>query len=160
MGLMQSLEQVFPRLNLQPTMESTMIKLAEESGELAELIGKARGMSGENQCQVIQKLISRDMGREIAEVMGQPGAPDLASLQHVIAKYQDLRLRAERGEFGQRDIHTWIARELLDVMQTCATFAYQLDVDLDRLLASHRAKLVQRGYLAPGGCREELSDAG
>lgn len=37
-----------PRLNqLNPTLESTALKLMEEAGELAQCIGKYRGMSGE-----------------------------------------------------------------------------------------------------------------
>ena len=37
-----------PRLNgLTPTLESTALKLMEEAGELAQAIGKLRGMSGE-----------------------------------------------------------------------------------------------------------------
>jgi len=37
-----------PKLNnISPTLESTTIKLMEELGELAELIGKLRGMNGE-----------------------------------------------------------------------------------------------------------------
>lgn len=37
-----------PRLNrLSPTLESTALKLMEEAGELAQAIGKLRGMSGE-----------------------------------------------------------------------------------------------------------------
>ncbi|QGU00723.1 hypothetical protein SYNTR_2129 [Candidatus Syntrophocurvum alkaliphilum] len=37
-----------PRLNqLNPTLESTTLKLMEETGELAQVIGKFRGMSGE-----------------------------------------------------------------------------------------------------------------
>jgi len=37
-----------PRLNrLTPTLESTALKLMEEAGELAEAIGKLRGLSGE-----------------------------------------------------------------------------------------------------------------
>ena len=37
-----------PRLNgLNPTMESTALKLMEEAGELAQCIGKFRGLSGE-----------------------------------------------------------------------------------------------------------------
>ncbi|MDK2821271.1 MAG: hypothetical protein PWP31_1236 [Clostridia bacterium] len=39
---------VLPRLdNLTPTMESTALKLMEEAGELAQAIGKLRGLSGE-----------------------------------------------------------------------------------------------------------------
>lgn len=37
-----------PRLNnLSPTMESTALKLMEETGELAQAIGKFRGLNGE-----------------------------------------------------------------------------------------------------------------
>lgn len=37
-----------PKLNrLSPTMESTALKLMEEAGELAQAIGKFRGISGE-----------------------------------------------------------------------------------------------------------------
>lgn len=150
MGLLASLEKVFPRLDLQPTMESTMIKLVEEAGELAELIGKARGMSGEDKKQVIMKLLSRDMGREIADAMSRPTALDSRALEDIMEKYRGLRRRAEAGEFTQKDIDAWIARELLDVMQTCATFAYQLHIDMDELLLEHRAKLARRGYLKSG----------
>ena len=39
-----------PKLNnLSPTMESTALKLMEEAGELAQAIGKLRGMNGESQ---------------------------------------------------------------------------------------------------------------
>lgn len=37
-----------PKLNqLQPSLESTALKLMEEAGELAQAIGKFRGLSGE-----------------------------------------------------------------------------------------------------------------
>ncbi|KLU65501.1 MULTISPECIES: MazG-like family protein [Desulfosporosinus] len=39
-----------PRLNrLSPSLESTALKIMEESGELAQAIGKFRGLSGERQ---------------------------------------------------------------------------------------------------------------
>jgi NTP pyrophosphatase (non-canonical NTP hydrolase) len=38
-----------PKLNnLEPSLESTALKLMEEAGELAQVIGKFRGMNGEN----------------------------------------------------------------------------------------------------------------
>lgn len=38
-----------PKLNnLKPTLESTALKLMEEAGELAQCIGKFRGLNGEN----------------------------------------------------------------------------------------------------------------
>lgn len=45
---MQTKTISLPRLNgLQPTLESTALKLMEEAGELAEAIGKFRSLSGE-----------------------------------------------------------------------------------------------------------------
>lgn len=39
-----------PRLNrLSPSLEGTALKIMEESGELAQAIGKLRGLSGEQQ---------------------------------------------------------------------------------------------------------------
>ncbi len=50
-----------PKLNnLSPTMESTALKLMEEAGELAQAIGKFRGLNGENvslqEQQVMEKI--------------------------------------------------------------------------------------------------------
>ncbi|ACV64843.1 MazG nucleotide pyrophosphohydrolase [Desulfofarcimen acetoxidans DSM 771] len=54
-----------PRLNnLSPTMESTALKLMEEAGELAQAIGKLRGLSGENTVhsqEEIMLLITREL---------------------------------------------------------------------------------------------------
>ena len=52
-----------PRLNrLTPTLESTALKLMEEAGELAEAIGKLRGLSGEvvnvNEQQTVSVIMS------------------------------------------------------------------------------------------------------
>ncbi len=45
---MQKKIVALPKLNnLSPTIESTAIKLMEEAGELAQAIGKLRGLSGE-----------------------------------------------------------------------------------------------------------------
>ncbi len=54
-----------PRLNkLAPTMESTALKLMEEAGELAQAIGKFRGLNGEplkhEEAQVIE-CITREL---------------------------------------------------------------------------------------------------
>lgn len=41
-------ELSLPRLNnLKPSLESTALKLMEEAGELAQIIGKHRGLNGE-----------------------------------------------------------------------------------------------------------------
>lgn len=50
-----------PRLNnLSPSMESTALKLMEEAGELAQAIGKFRGLSGEQvaleEAEVVRRI--------------------------------------------------------------------------------------------------------
>ena len=147
MRLVEDLQMVFPKLDLTPTIESTMIKLAEEVGECSEIVGKVRGMSGEDRKSVLLKLLSRDMGREIAEVMSRQVEIEADALTAITQKYQKLRDRVQAQELGDQEIQARIARELLDVMQTCATFMYQLDVDLDKLLEEHQEKLIRRGYL-------------
>ncbi|MCL6548026.1 MAG: MazG-like family protein [Alicyclobacillus sp.] len=52
-----------PRLtNLTPTLESTMLKITEEVGELAQAIGKFRGLSGErdkrDEAEVIRAIVT------------------------------------------------------------------------------------------------------
>lgn len=155
MGLVEDLQRVFPRLDLSPTIESTMIKLAEEVGECGEIVGKVRGMSGEDRRMVMLKLLSRDMGREIAEAMSQEAGIDREKLEEITARYRELREKAARGEFSDIEIRSRIARELLDIIQTCATFVYQLEVDLDALLQEHRQKLIRRGYLKPDSSNME-----
>lgn len=54
-----------PRLNrLQPTLELTVLKLLEEAGELAQAVGKFRGLNGEcvsmSSDEVLQ-LITREL---------------------------------------------------------------------------------------------------
>jgi len=57
-----------PRLdNLAPTMESTALKLMEEAGELAQAIGKFRGLSGE-QVQVDAAAVQAAITRELLDV--------------------------------------------------------------------------------------------
>ena len=52
-----------PRLNrLSPSLESTALKIMEESGELAQAIGKFRGLSGEQ-----QRLEEADAMQRVAE---------------------------------------------------------------------------------------------
>lgn len=147
MTLVEDLQRVFPRLDLKPTIEGTMIKLAEEVGEMSEIVGKIRGLSGEDRQVALLKLLSRDMGREISDALGAREDIDHSALKQITDKYSRRRVQMLAEGVAQKDIQVWIARELLDVMQTCATFAYQLDVDMEQLLLEHREKLVRRGYL-------------
>ncbi len=57
-----------PRLNcLSPSLESTALKLMEEAGELAQLIGKFRGMSGEKLFYPESRLIE-EISKELLDV--------------------------------------------------------------------------------------------
>ncbi|MDR1070137.1 MAG: MazG-like family protein [Gracilibacteraceae bacterium] len=57
-----------PRLNrLQPTLESTALKIMEESGELAQAIGKFRGLSGETR-RVDEQEAMRLVALELLDV--------------------------------------------------------------------------------------------
>lgn len=57
-----------PRLNkLSPTMESTALKLMEEAGELAQAIGKFRGLNGEPVKQKENEIIEH-ITKELLDV--------------------------------------------------------------------------------------------
>lgn len=68
MIIMQKKIVTLPKLNnLTPTMESTALKLMEEAGELAQAIGKLRGMSGER-CAVGENEALDCITRELLDV--------------------------------------------------------------------------------------------
>lgn len=57
-----------PRLNnLKPNIESTALKLMEEAGELAQLIGKYRGLNGES-CKMEEKQVVDRIAEELLDV--------------------------------------------------------------------------------------------
>lgn len=57
-----------PKLNnLSPTMESTALKLMEETGELAQAIGKFRGLNGE-QITVAENEVIKMIAEELLDV--------------------------------------------------------------------------------------------
>lgn len=57
-----------PKLNqLNPTLESTALKLMEETGELAQAIGKYRGMSGEK-IDMDHDTVTSEIARELLDV--------------------------------------------------------------------------------------------
>jgi len=62
---MQKKIVALPKLNnLSPTIESTALKLMEEAGELAQAIGKLRGLSGEAEKygeQEVMMIITREL---------------------------------------------------------------------------------------------------
>lgn len=60
-----------PKLNnLKPGLESTCLKLMEEAGELAQLIGKFRGLNGEIVTMDNKKLVENITGEllDVAQV--------------------------------------------------------------------------------------------
>lgn len=73
-----------PRLdNLSPTMESTALKLMEETGELAQAIGKFRGLNGE-QVTIDESKVIKMITEELLDV-----AQTAISMMFVIEeKYQ------------------------------------------------------------------------
>lgn len=57
-----------PRLNmLNPTLESTALKLMEEAGELAQCIGKYRGLSGE-MVKMDETMVVEEIAKELLDV--------------------------------------------------------------------------------------------
>lgn len=65
---MQQKTITLPRLdNLTPSIESTALKLMEEAGELAQAIGKLRGLSGE-QVHLDAMSVRAAITRELLDV--------------------------------------------------------------------------------------------
>ncbi|MGM0379650.1 MAG: MazG-like family protein [Bacillota bacterium] len=61
-------ELSLPKLNnLKPNLESTALKLMEEAGELAQVIGKQRGLNGEK-ISKDQKDIYESLSSELLDV--------------------------------------------------------------------------------------------
>lgn len=57
-----------PRLDkLNPTLESTALKLMEEAGELAQCIGKYRGLSGE-MVEMAEATVVEEIAKELLDV--------------------------------------------------------------------------------------------
>lgn len=57
-----------PRLNgLSPNLIGTALKLQEEAGELAQCIGKFRGMSGEN-TRISEETVIEEIAKELLDV--------------------------------------------------------------------------------------------
>ena len=61
---------VFPELNgLNPTLESTYIKLGEEMGEVARVLGKGRCMNGESESERLANVsFVAELGTELFDV--------------------------------------------------------------------------------------------
>lgn len=79
----------FPKLNgLRPTLESTALKLMEEAGELAQAIGKFRGLSGEKTALGEAESMARVAG-ELLDV-----AQTAATMMYVLEEQHGVDLAA------------------------------------------------------------------
>jgi len=82
-----------PKLdNLTPTMESTALKLMEEAGELAQAIGKLRGMSGEA-VAIDQSVVLQAITRELLDV-----AQTAVSLMYVLEDHYGVDIQQALAE--------------------------------------------------------------
>lgn len=91
--------------NLKPTLESTAFKLMEETGELAQAIGKFRGMSGERTNMTEQQVMEMIL-RELLDV-----AQTAVSLMFVLEE----EYGADIGLALQRHIQKLIEKDYLRV---------------------------------------------
>jgi len=106
METMKTKDITLPRLNnLKPTLESTAFKLMEETGELAQAIGKFRGMSGERTNMTDQQVMELIL-RELLDV-----AQTAVSLMFVLEE----EYGADIGLALERHIQKLIEKEYLRV---------------------------------------------
>lgn len=76
-----------PRLNrLSPSLEGTALKIMEESGELAQAIGKFRGLSGEQQ-RLEEAEVMQMVARELVDV-----AQTAVTMMFVLEEQYDIDL--------------------------------------------------------------------
>lgn len=90
---MQKKTVSLPKLNnLSPTIESTALKLMEETGELAQAIGKMRGLSGEADKRS-EKEVMTIITRELLDV-----AQTAVSMMFVLEEQYGVDLEQARDE--------------------------------------------------------------
>lgn len=79
-----------PRLNqLDPTLESTALKLMEEAGELAQCIGKFRGLSGEL-IKIDEGVLVEEIAQELLDVAQTAVTMMFVMEEHYGINIQDL----------------------------------------------------------------------
>ena len=87
-----------PRLNkLEPSLESTALKLMEEAGELAQVIGKYRGLSGENVGNYNEEEVMHMIGKELLDV-----AQTAVSMMYVLEEQHHVDIGKALGEHIQK----------------------------------------------------------
>jgi len=80
-------------------MESTALKLMEEAGELAQAIGKFRGLSGESNV-VSEEEVMKMITRELLDV-----AQTAVSMMYVLEEYYNVDIGAMLEEHIQKLIN-------------------------------------------------------
>jgi NTP pyrophosphatase (non-canonical NTP hydrolase) len=86
-----------PRLNkLSPTLESTALKLMEEAGELAQAIGKFRGLNGEPVRQKEPEVMDH-ITRELLDV-----AQTAVSMMFVLEEHYKIDIEKALAEHMQK----------------------------------------------------------
>jgi NTP pyrophosphatase (non-canonical NTP hydrolase) len=94
---MEKKNVILPKLNnLTPTIESTALKLMEEAGELAQAIGKLRGLSGEAERCSEKEAVAR-ITRELLDV-----AQTAVSMMFVLEEQYGVDLELARQEHIQK----------------------------------------------------------
>ena len=87
-----------PRLNkLEPSLESTALKLMEEAGELAQVIGKYRGLSGENIQNYNEEEVMFMISKELLDV-----AQTAVSMMYVLEEQHHVDIGKALGEHIQK----------------------------------------------------------
>ena len=86
-----------PRLDrLSPTLESTALKLMEEAGELAQAIGKLRGLSGET-CTEDTRQVMQKVTRELLDV-----AQTAVSMMFVLEEHYGINIETSLEEHRRK----------------------------------------------------------
>ncbi|MHB1125881.1 MAG: MazG-like family protein [Bacillota bacterium] len=96
-----------PRLDgLAPTMESTALKLMEETGELAQAIGKFRGLNGETR-ELGDNEVMKMVTRELLDV-----AQTAVSMMFVLEEHFGIDIEQALEEHVQKLIRKGYLKEL------------------------------------------------
>ncbi|NLM44756.1 MAG: nucleotide pyrophosphohydrolase [Clostridiales bacterium] len=86
-----------PRLNnLKPNIESTALKLMEEAGELAQLIGKYRGLNGE-ECKMEESIVMDKIAEELLDV-----AQVAVSMMYVLEENYNISIEEKLNQHIQK----------------------------------------------------------
>lgn len=103
---MQTKNVALPKLNnLSPTLESTALKLMEEAGELAQAIGKLRGMSGEAS-RLDEKQVMETITKELLDV-----AQTAVSMMFVLEEQYNIDIAEAREKHIEKLMQKGYLRE-------------------------------------------------